>query len=401
MMSVVTEALASVSLADIPFDQVHEAQQAAVMRLHLFVLGEVHEKLGAVLDDGRAILSRAPADEPISNVTATLALQSMLRAWDNFIAQYTDIVARAINIAASCPFGVLAIMHENIVRPNLPPIQESYSKALARSLFLEALNPDVVFQPQLQAIINAVYQRTEVDGLNLSRRIWQLDTHGRLGLNTAVSQALANGDSAWQLAQAVEQFLQPGQDCPRWTRDRLNGLTKADIASGDRTGLLTGHECAGGGVAYKALRLARTEIQASLNMATVDRFRQMPFITMEKINLSPEHAHTDICDTVASGGENSDGTYPVGEIVLPVHPHCLCYRTAVLMSPDLFTSRLRDWAHGRVPWAEMDTYQQMIGGDVSASLMNSAIGVTMAYWLWGDAVELGSLFWNMALGRGG
>jgi len=52
-----------------------------------------------------------------------------------------------------------------------------------------------------------------------------LDRYDRAGLNSAINLAVGRGDGAWELAQAVEQYLQPGRDCPRWARERLRDLT--------------------------------------------------------------------------------------------------------------------------------------------------------------------------------
>jgi hypothetical protein len=50
-----------------------------------------------------------------------------------------------------------------------------------------------------------------------------------------------------------------------------------------------------------------------------------------------------------------------------------------------FTSRLRAWMTGSSPWAEMDDYEQMIGGDVSKSILPNAIN--LAVWLFGENLE--------------
>lgn len=386
------EALSDYSLANIQPDLAELAQQAAVIRLHLFVLAEVQEALVKVADAAHAALRSSQADELPSPAVVAQLQTAVSRAWDEFIQSYTNIVGVALQQAASFPFGILVIMHEEWIRPVANEVQES------RRL-REQLNPDVLFQPQLQAIVDAAYRRTWEDGLNLSNRIWQLDRYGRSGLNDAINLALARGAGAWELAQDVEQFLGPGRDCPRWARERLRDLTKADIAAGDRTGLYTGDDCRGQGVSYNALRLARTEIQAILNMATVEMFRSMPWIEKEQINLSPEHAVVDECDDLANGGEDNEGIYPVGEIFLPAHPHCLCYRTAVLADKAQFVDQLRGWMTGAESWPQMDAYAAMLGGrdNLGDDLRGSQIGLSMAYWLWGDAVELGGLFWNMAL----
>jgi hypothetical protein len=66
------------------------------------------------------------------------------------------------------------------------------------------------------------------------------------------------------------------------------------------------------------------------------------------------------------------------------------------MEPDQFVGQLRDWLGGG-SWPAMDTYASMIGGNVAEDLRESGVAVSMAYWLWGDAVDLGTLFWTMAL----
>ena len=210
---------------------------------------------------------------------------------------------------------------------------------------------------------------------------------------------MSDRKSAWQLARDIEQFLGAGADCPRWTKERLRYLTKADIASGNRLGLVSGDDCSGQGVSYNALRLARTEIQAILNDATTRNFKQMPWIEQEKINLSPAHAVQDKCDDVAGGGEDGNGEYPVGEITLPLHPHCLCYKTAVLEDQDAFVKRLGGWVRGGESWPEMDTYHNTLRGEMWTDLRDSSIGVTLAHWLWGDSADLGGLFWDIALGK--
>lgn len=386
------------TLADIPYDKVHIAQQVAFVRLQMFVIGEVHRLLMDVVNATREPLKGATQGEPIPLATATAVLQASQKAWDEFIKQYTLLLGVGMRIAASLPFGVWAIQHEHFITA---PLTESLRPKHGRPFLEAGTNPDAVFKPQLDLIIDAAYQRTEQDGLKLSNRIWNLDTYGRVGLNNAINLAMQNGDGPWELAQAVEGFLGANQGCPRWTKDRLYGLTKADIASGDRTGLVSGDECRGQGVSYNALRLARTEMSAVLNIATDKQFAAVPWVEGEKINLSPGHAEVDECDGVASGGKNNDGTYPKGTITLPLHPHCLCFKTSTLGDPMEFLNRLKNWNMGDGTWPQMDQYAAMWGGQeqmATVNLQDSQIGVSLAYWSWSDYVELGALFWRMAQG---
>ena len=62
--------------------------------------------------------------------------------------------------------------------------------------------------------------------------------------------------------------------------------------------------CAGQGVAYNALRLARNEIQVAHGLATDSLFAKMPWVEKEAINLSPSHpAIGCACEDVVVNGE--------------------------------------------------------------------------------------------------
>jgi hypothetical protein len=285
--------------------------------------------------------------------------------------------------AASIPFGVLAVAHERMV---LPIVERQTSKVEEReTLDVQRLTETVedgVFSPQLSVLLNVASDWLYGDGLNLSGRVWKVDQDARDGMNMVLMNGISSGDSAWNIAQALEQFLGANADCPRWTSTRLYGRTKSDIAAGDTAGLLSGNACDGSGVSYNALRLARTEIQKAHALATDRVLASQPWVQMEKTNLSPAHVGNDICDEVANGGEKGDGVYPVGTIELPLHPNCLDYKTAVLMASTDFTQRMNGWLNGSEAWGEMDDYAELVGGDVSQSVLPNA--VNLAVWLFGE-----------------
>jgi hypothetical protein len=222
------------------------------------------------------------------------------------------------------------------------------------------------------------------DSINLSGRIWRLDREARDGINQVLMNGISSGDSAWNIAKKLEEYLGAGADCPRWTSTRLYGRTKSDIAAGDPTGLLSGDACAGQGVSYNALRLARTEIQKMHALATDRVLAAQPWVEKEQVHLSYSHPESDECDDAATGGEGGKGIYEVGTIELPLHPNCLCYKTAVQTSEKAFTAHLNGWLNGQ-DWPEMDEYAEFIGGDVSADLMPAA--VNLAVWLFSDKLE--------------
>jgi hypothetical protein len=270
----------------------------------------------------------------------------------------------------------MAMFHDRLVVP-----------AAEKATVTEALTAGGVFNPQLRILLRAAEEHLYGDGLNLSNRIWKIDRNAREGMNNVLMQGIANGDSALNIAKQLEQFLGANQDCPRWTSSRLYGQTKKQIAAGSDVGLLRGDQCDGKGVAYNALRLARTEIQKIHALATDRVLAMQPWVEQEQVHLSAAHPGTDECDDVVKGGEKSDGVYPVGTIELPIHPNCLCYKTAVLMAQGDFTKRLNSWLKGTEAWPEMNDYATTIGVDLTTSLANDPVTVSLAVWMFGEALE--------------
>jgi hypothetical protein len=179
-----------------------------------------------------------------------------------------------------------------------------------------------VYDPQLKAVLDAAAQRMYGDGLTLSDRIWRLDLESRNGIKRTVLNGVANGDSAWNIAKDLETYLGANEDCPRWTSTRLSKLTPTDRMV-SRRGLVVsvlGTPCESKGVAYKALRLARNEIQIAHQRATDDIWGNVPWLEQEQVMLSPDHPPIGCeCEDVVAGGEDGEGIYPKGEITLPLH----------------------------------------------------------------------------------
>jgi hypothetical protein len=244
-----------------------------------------------------------------------------------------------------------------------------------------------VFDPPLQVLLDAAAEHLYGDGLNLSGRIWKLDRQARDGMNAVVMNGVANGSSAWDMAKLLEQFLGASEDCPRWTSTRLYHRTKSEIASGDLGGLLRGDACDGSGVAYNALRLARTELQKVHALATDKMMAMQPWVELEQCNLSAAHPEPDECDDVVNGGDANDGRYPLGTIEYPLHPNCMCYKTAVLMDSKEFTSQLRGWMRDESEWPAMDKYASDIGVDLNAPMLEQPVTLSLAVWLLDDGLE--------------
>lgn len=370
-------------LDEVALGNLDKASFKASLRLQVYFTGRTHELFLQFGRQAAAVLLKHADDEGKLDGTRGFRAQSdMLKEWGDTFETWRNEFLQARYEAAALPYGAMAVRHERLVRPLM----------VDDGQLTEAIE-DGVFKPQIEILLNAAGEHLYGDGINLSARIWQVEGAGRDAINQVIMQGVADGDSAWNLSKKLQQFLGAGEGCPRWTSTRLYGRTATDRAAGDTTGLLSGDDCNGTGVSYKALRLARTEIQKAHALATDKLLAAQPWVQMEKCNLSAAHPEPDECDDVVQGGEKGDGVYPVGTIEYPLHPHCFCFKTAVLMDADAFTSQLNGWLKGE-SWPEMDQYKRDLGGDVTLSLMPDAL--SLAVWLFDD--DLASVFGAKRLG---
>jgi hypothetical protein len=364
-------------LDKIALGRMYQASFKAVMRLQLFFTGRTHELILDFSEKTQALILKKAGKEQVLDGTSGYSVQTeMLKMWGDLFKEWQDELQAVRREAASIPFGVMAVMHERMV---LPAVSSQLSAVS------EARSSGGVFERQLQMLLDIAAEHLYGDGMNLSGRIWKWDRESREGINRVLMDGIANQKSAWDIAKNLEQYLGAGADCPRWTSTRLYGRTKKEIAAGDTGGLLSGNACDGSGVSYNALRLARTEIQKAHALATDRIMAAQPWVEKEKVHLSAAHPETDICDDVVGGGEKGEGVYDVGTIELPLHPNCLCYKTAVLMDEKDFTSQMNGWLRGTTTWPEMDEYEAAIGGQLSDSILPNA--VNLAVWLFGEDLE--------------
>jgi hypothetical protein len=362
-------------LDEVALDMLDKAAFKALLRMQVYFTGRTHELLIQFGKQAAAVLLKHGDDEgKLDGLRGFRAQGDLLKLWSDTFTTWQAEFLSARREAVSLPYGVLAVRHERFVRP----------LTMDNKQLTEAIE-DGVFKPQIDVLLKVAEEYLYGDGITLDGRIWRIDAAGREAINNVIMQGITDGDSAWNIAKKLQGQLGAGENCPRWTSTRLYGRTASDKAAGDPTGLLSGNDCDGRGVAYKALRLARTEIQKIHALATDKLMAQQPWVEQEQCHLSAAHPEPDECDDVIAGGEGGKGIYPVGTIEYPLHPNCFCYKTAVLMNQKEFTSQLNGWLKGEQDWAEMDAYANTIGVDVSSSLMPDA--VSLAVWLFGNELE--------------
>lgn len=157
------------------------------------------------------------------------------------------------------------------------------------------------------------FQARKINGMSLSRRVWDLSEGHKAGLEAAISAAVEKGMSAVVLSKKVSQYL---NNFPKLRADYSRRFGKAaDI-----------RDCQ-----YESARLARTEINMAYRAAENLRWRQMDFVVGMEIKLSGSHPAHDICDTLK-------GKYPKDFEWVGWHPLCICYKTPVLSTEDEFFS---------------------------------------------------------------
>lgn len=380
-------------LDSISLGKIYKAAFRALLRLQLHFIGRTQELILEFGDKAENMILKHGGKDQIIDGTSGLILQHKLNeSWETTWSVWEEEFQQARHEAGMIAFGVAAVFHDRLVVP--------VASELSEAQINEGTVVDGVYDPQLKVVLNVAENYLHGDNLTLSHRIWRVDRLARDGISEVLMKGIANSDSAWNVAKDLEQFLGADADCPRWTSTRLYGLTKREIAQGDTTGLQTrpkgaakgsltallqDNPCTGKSVSYNALRLARNEIQKIHALATDRMLAKQPWVEQEKINLSPSHGEPDECDDIAKGGKKSNGVYPVGTIQLPLHPQCICFKTAELMPEKEFTSKLNGWLKGNEEWSEMDSYASDLGIDMSIS--HKPATVSLAVWLFSNDLK--------------
>lgn len=182
-----------------------------------------------------------------------------------------------------------------------------------------------------EAARDAFLQRKE-RGLSLSDRVWRYTGAFKDEIEMGLDLGLRGGLSADQMTHDLRQYLQHPDTLFRRVRDEHGILHLSKHAA-------TFHP--GRGV-YRssymnARRLAATEGNIAYRTSDHTRWQQMDFVVGIEIHLSNNHTckgrdgkphpFHDICDELK-------GRYPKDFKFTGWHPHCRCYATTILKTPD-------------------------------------------------------------------
>lgn len=166
------------------------------------------------------------------------------------------------------------------------------------------------------------------NGHRLSDRIWRARQDVRSQIDDVLRKAIANGTDALEVADILEQFLDPSYAPVRNAGGRL--------IRNQARGIVTSAPGRAGMGSFSARRLARTEITRAHGMATIEVAKRTPFAKGVKWNLSARHPRPDTCDRNAERDDGlGRGVYAPGNVPrYPEHPQDLCW-LGVETEPDV------------------------------------------------------------------
>lgn len=339
-------------------------QAQALSRLTLLVMGQTHRLFGEYQDWLIGQVSRQVDAEGFVNGGALMSgFSAISDRYRRTVSQWAAMFEQARIQAASIPFGALVVKHN------------AFMGGLSESLTTENINSVTqLWQQRRQRALQAAQERVYGDGLQLSQRIWRLENGGLQQIRSTLATAMAERTSAADLADRLEPILGADQDMPRWAEERLYDMTpRQRLAS--REGLLTGTAERAQGIAYNALRLARTELQYANHAVTTEIAKHSPWVTGRWVRLSPAHPKIDVCDGLASGGP-----YPKDSNLLPAHVQCMCYWEEQVMSAGVFKSQVADWLAGESDF--LDDYRDWLGVQQVTEPLPTNMSVAESLNLW-------------------
>ena len=194
---------------------------------------------------------------------------------------------------------------------------------------------DVLSHCRTDALEALIGGRMYTDGRILSQRIWSATGRLQGGIEEIIAQGIAQQQSTYQIARALEAYVNPKAACPVDWRS-LYPDTPFEMK-----------------VDYNATRLARTAINHAYWQTGINAAKENPFCKAMHWELSDAHyerqvAHwgEDECDVYARHDEGlGRGNFPIGKVPRP-HPNCLCIQYEALPEPEEAAARFRAWMDG-------------------------------------------------------
>lgn len=335
--------MAELKLKDIKVKDLDKYQSIALSRLTLLTLAKTHTLLGGFQDYLLGLVNKRVDEDGNADITHIIqSLPTVEEKYNKVFDDYTKLLTAARYQAGALPFATLVAQHNHFMGGKLEEAEMTAADIGTITKLWFIRRKDALAAAQ-----------TRVEQLTVSQSIWKIKSGGLNKIKGALSNAYVSRTSAIKLAKELESHLGADASMPRWAVGRLYGLTATERAQTSR-GLLSGSENQSKGIAYNAIRLARTELQYANHAVSTAIVAHAPWVIGRKVTLSPAHPKSDICDKWAAGGP-----YDKGQAILPLHPNCLCYYTDVLSSGTEFYKGVTGWLNNENEY--LDDYSEWMG----------------------------------------
>lgn len=280
----------------------------------------------------RRIYLQAAKDAATKVLEAEFAGQSSLtiQSWSNIESQLSESAAeirKALDeqIKSKVLSGTKtrANIHEKYITDAVVKVDAAYfiTKKGIKSVY-NNLNNKVI-----ESLVGRIYQ----DGYSFSDRIWRIGQNYKDTIKDVISAGLAQGRDITKIARDIQVYTKDGKVALVQRYEKLErGTREFTKRIGNR-------------VDFRALRLVRSELYASLQQADADAGRLNPAATgmYNWILETGRQQWACECEKLAAGGPYSYSNIPGYP-----HPNCSCSIRPVLMDLNNFESDLKKWVDG-------------------------------------------------------
>lgn len=206
-----------------------------------------------------------------------------------------------------------------------------------------------LFRSVNDRVVTAIASRVYQDGYTFADRIWNAGLDYQKQMKDVITSGLAQGRDVVKIAKDLQVYIKDGKISLVKRYGELKRGTSAFIRRiGDK-------------VDYRALRLVRSELYQSLQIASVEQGRVNPgSVDQYDWILDPGRQHW----SCACPENAANSPYSLNEIPDYPHPNCRCDIRPVLRDRKEFTKDLKRWVNNEPvdyldKWYRQD-YQYMI-----------------------------------------
>lgn len=178
----------------------------------------------------------------------------------------------------------------------------------------------------------AAFQKRNLNGLNLSKRIHNLTELNKQLYLDAIGTGITQGKSSISIARKLNEINSNPHGVTVFDKD-------GNPAKLRKISPVLKPNAAGRGMYRSPLknlfRVTRTETNSAYRLSDYERIQQLDFVVGYEVHLSGSHlsSYRDMCDSLA-------GKYPKSFKFSGWHPNCLCYVTTILATKGEFRSGL-------------------------------------------------------------